>query len=104
MARRLIYSREARRDLEDIWERIATEASKATAERFVGGMFETLDTLAQAPMMGRRRPDLEGAPRTFAVRPYVIFYEPRADGAGIFVWRILHGARSAETLVAPPRR
>jgi len=63
-----------------------------------------MDVLAGAPQIGRERAEFTGKPRSFAVRPYVIFYQPLPDGGGILVWRIIHGARNLIPLVRPPRR
>ena len=41
-------------------------------------------------------------PRSFVVRPYVVFYEPLPDDNGILVWRIIHGARDLPRLIHPP--
>ena len=59
-------------------------------------------SLAQAPLIGRERTEFSGRPRSFTVRPYVIFYEPLAEGDGILVWRVIHGARNLQRLIIPP--
>ena len=59
--------------------------------------------LASARHIGRERAEYSGGPRSLAVRPYVIFYEPLADGDGIAIWHVLHGARRMEDLLRPPR-
>ncbi|TMJ60006.1 MAG: type II toxin-antitoxin system RelE/ParE family toxin [Alphaproteobacteria bacterium] len=56
------------------------------------------------PKIGRERHEFSGTPRSFIVRPYVVFYEPLADDNGILVWRILHGARDLRRLIHPPDR
>ncbi len=67
-------------------------------------IYGALEVLAFAPGIGRERAEFAGKPRSFAVRPYVIFYQPLADGEGILVWRIIHGARNLVPLVRPPSR
>ena len=55
-------------------------------------------------MIGRERTEFPGCPRSFAVRPYLIFYKPLEQGSGILVWRALHGARDLDRLITPPER
>jgi len=43
------------------------------------------------PRIGRVRRDLDGAPRTFSVWPWLIVYEP--SSSAIVVWRIIDGRR-----------
>ena len=61
-----------------------------------------LEVLAFAPLIGRRRPEFTGKPRSLAVRPYVIFYEPLPANDGIVLWRIVHAARRLKPLVKRP--
>jgi plasmid stabilization system protein ParE len=61
-----------------------------------------MDVVATAPYIGRERPDFSGNPRSIVVRPYVIFYKPFAEGDGIHVWRVLHGARNIPRILRPP--
>lgn len=74
------------------------------ADAVLARLYGALEVLAYAPKIGRERVEFAGRPRSFAVRPYVIFYKPLADGDGILVWRIIHGARNLVPLVRPPRR
>src|SRR5437868_11404419 len=60
--------------------------------------------LAFAPKIGREQPEFSGTPRSFVVRPYVVFYEPLSEDHGIVVWRIIHGARDLQRLIRPPDR
>jgi len=99
---RILNSPLARDDLLDIWTIIAGQGSPSTADRFLGRIYGALDVLATAPFAGRERAEFPGKPRSFAVTPYVIFYEPLADGEGIAVWRVLHGARRMESLIRRP--
>ena len=80
-------------DLSEIWEFIADE-SEARADAFIDRMDAKFRALAAQPLMGRDRADLLPGLRSFAVAPYVIFYEPLPNG--IAVVRVLHGARDAQ--------
>jgi plasmid stabilization system protein ParE len=53
------------------------------------------------PRIGRARDDLDGKPRTFAVWPWVIVYEPLRRGRGIIVWRIIDGRRDLPRHIRP---
>ena len=101
---RILRAPLARADLLDIWTHIATESSPAVADTFLARIYGALDVLASAPHIGRRRAEFQGAPRSLVVRPYIIFYEPLAEGDGIAVWRVLHGARRMEDLLRGPGR
>lgn len=103
MTPRLLRSPEARQDLLSLWSYIAQESSPAIADGFLSRIYGALELLSSAPYIGRERPEFTGSPRTIAVRPYVVFYEPLPEGDGIMVWRVLHGARLMEDLIAPPK-
>ncbi|MFN9848996.1 MAG: type II toxin-antitoxin system RelE/ParE family toxin [Alphaproteobacteria bacterium] len=101
---RILRAPLARSDLLDIWTYIANESSPAIADTFLARIYGALEVVASAPYIGRERAEFEGGPRSLVVRPYVIFYEPLADGGGIAIWRVLHGARDMEDLLRRPRR
>jgi toxin ParE1/3/4 len=101
---RILRAPLARADLLDLWAYIAEESSPAIADTFLARIYGALEVVASAPYIGRERPEFPGAPRSIVVRPYVIFYHPLAEGDGIAIWRVLHGARRLEDLVRRPRR
>jgi toxin ParE1/3/4 len=101
---RILRSPEARADFFEIWAYIAQENSPQVADAVLARLSGALEVLASAPLIGRRRPEFTGKPRSLAVRPYVIFYEPLPEKDGIMLWRILHGARRLKPLVKPPRK
>jgi plasmid stabilization system protein ParE len=101
---RILRAPLARNDLLDIWATIADGSSAATADSFLVRIYGALDRLSQSPYIGRERAEFAGSPRSIVVRPYVIFYEPLAEGGGIAVWRVIHGARTLEPLVERPGR
>jgi plasmid stabilization system protein ParE len=63
---------------------------------------ETLELLAESPLLGRVREDLDGAPRSFVVLRWVVFYEARETGEGIYVWRVVDGSRDLYRLIKRP--
>jgi toxin ParE1/3/4 len=100
---RIVRAEQARIDTFDIWDYIAIENSAAVADGVLARISGALEVLAFAPMIGRKRTDLRGQPRSFSVRPYTVIYEPLPDGDGIFVWRIVHGARDLKRIIKQPK-
>ena len=100
---RILRASLARNDLLDIWTHIAAESTPAIADNVLARIYGALEVLASAPYIGRERAEFADSPRSLAVRPYVIFYEPLTDGDGIAIWRVLHGARRMEDLLRRPR-
>ena len=101
---RILRAPLARADLLDIWTYIASESSPSIADTVLARIYGALEVVASAPYIGRERAEFDGSPRSLVVRPYVIFYEPLADGDGIAIWRVLHGARRMEDLLRRPDR
>jgi toxin ParE1/3/4 len=87
---RIIRSRSAEEDLEEIWDYIARD-SAFHAERFIRYIDERLQYLAANPLIGRPRSELGADLRGFLVKHLVIFYRTRQDG--IEIVRILHSSR-----------
>jgi plasmid stabilization system protein ParE len=99
MAGLIVKSLAAERDLADLFDCIAEDAGVERAETILRRIEQALHNLASWPLIGRVRPDLEGAPRVFSVWPWLIFYEPREDADGILVWRILDGRRDIPNVI-----
>lgn len=102
-APRILRAPEARQDLLDIWAYIAEQSAASIADAFLARLMGAMEVIAYAPHIGRERSEFPGSPRSIAVRPYIIFYEPLPEGDGILVWRVLHGARDLERVVQRPR-
>jgi toxin ParE1/3/4 len=81
----------AESDLDDIWLRIAQDASIDTADQVVSDIVNRFGLLADHPRAGRTRDEITHGVRSFAVESYVIYYRPDEDGVSIA--RILHGSR-----------
>ena len=88
---RYSISRQARRELKEIWQYIADD-SPAAADRLLETFEEKLRFLESQPFAGERRPDL-GDPeyRVFSAGSYVIFY--RLHGRKVMISHVRHGAR-----------
>ena len=89
---KLSYARSAQADLDEIWDYLESRnpvaALRLLAE--INGMFELI---ANFPKIGRERPELEGVPRVFPVRRYLIVYDVVED-VGVHILRVYHTSRN----------
>lgn len=81
-----VLSLAAQRDLADLFNWIAGETGPYAAAGALRRIAQKLEILAAMPRIGRVRDDLDGAPRTFAVWPWIIFYTPVEEGSGVLVF------------------
>ena len=102
----VVFSQAARADRQAITaytvERFGLEQARRLRERF-----ETaIHSLAEAPLIGHRRQDLDPPGRSFryatVLKTFIIVYEPVDDG--IRVVRLLHGARDLAAELAQDTR
>ena len=100
---RVIRSQPANDDLDGIWDYLATEETPEVADFVIARLYEAMHRAAEAPFLHRTRAEYAGAPRRINMFNYAIFYDPLPDGDGIFVWRVLHGARDLPSLVHRPQ-
>ena len=77
---RIVLSLDAERDLDALFDWIARDSGIDRADAILRRIAETLELLAAMPRIGRVRHDLDGGPRTFAVWPWLIVYEPLSPG------------------------
>ena len=84
-----------RADLKEVW-RYVSPAGDAVADRHVRAIREQCRMLARFPGIGRTREELAPGLRSFAVPPFVIFFQVLDDAVEIV--RVLHGARDFEAI------
>jgi plasmid stabilization system protein ParE len=101
-APRIVLSEPARADLEGIWDYLARESSPEIADFVIARLYEAMHRAADTPLIYRKRAEHRGAPRRINVFDYAVFFDSLPEDAGIFVWRILHGARELPSLVHRP--
>lgn len=101
-APRIVRSTSARRDLDDIWDYLASEAGLEIADAVLARLFEAMYRAEERPFLHRQRPDYTGGPRQITVFRYAIFYEPLPEEDGIFVWRVVHGVRDLPRHIRRP--
>ncbi len=94
--KRVVVTGSARRDRTELWLHIADDNLDA-ADRLIEEIDQKLLLLADAPNLGRARPDIAPRLRYFPIGNYLIFYTPEPDG--IKVVRILHAARHIEDVL-----
>ena len=93
----VLYAESAQNDLLEAWLFIAEE-SPAAADAVLDAIGREAGTLSLPPLMGRARPELAAALRSWPTStPYLLFYLPDEDG--ITVVRVLHHARDIQRAV-----
>lgn len=97
---RVVLTRRAETDLDDIWLHIALE-NPVAADGVIDAIIAHARSVATQPLAGRARPELAAELRSFPEGSYVVYYEPMSDGVRIV--RVLHGARDVvDGLLDPP--
>lgn len=97
MSRTLLRSK-AKVDIAEIWAHIA-EDSEVHADAYLDRLDAQIQMLALRPALGRQRPELGPAIRSFPLGRYVIYYQKTSGG--ISVVRVLHSARDVAPLLKP---
>ncbi|MFP3981959.1 MAG: type II toxin-antitoxin system RelE/ParE family toxin [Desulfobacterales bacterium] len=93
MAYKLIWSPTAKLDLNDIATFIA-EDSPSAAKRFITGLFQTVERLADFPESGRIVPEFgDPAIREVIRKPCRIVYRIRNSEEAVDIIRVWHAAR-----------
>ncbi len=88
------FAQSAENDLLEAWLAIA-EDNIAAADKMLQTIEREATTLAQQPKMGRARPELGDAVRSWPTStPYILYYLALPDG--ITVLRALHHARDIQ--------
>ncbi len=95
MAREPLISKEALRDLEEIWKYIAEDTDIA-ADRFIDQIVEKCCELVELEGVGHRRDDLIPGMLSLAFRKYVIFFQRNEKEVEIV--RVLHDTRDIRTI------
>lgn len=94
---RVVKTKRAESDLEDIWFYIAQDSLLA-ADKILDDIETQCRLIATQPRMGRARPELpQPELRSFPVGRYLIFYTTLPDG--IEILRVLHSARDLDALL-----
>lgn len=84
------------RDVDEIWDWIATEDLEA-ADRLSDRIARATDRLADFPQSGAPRPELGPDGRSIVVGKYLVLYRVGPDCVDIL--RVVHGARELGALL-----
>jgi toxin ParE1/3/4 len=90
-----VLSEKAKEDILEIWSYIAADSVDA-ASGLVREIRAKLASLVETPYLGRARSELGKDIRSVTVGNYLILYQPVKGG--IYVARIVHGARHLPSL------
>ena len=93
------FAPEADRDFDGLFLWLLIDTGPNAAEAFARRIDRAVRNLARFPEMGRVRTEIVGHPRSFSVKPWVIFYEPMEDRRGVLVTRRVDGRRDIEDLL-----
>lgn len=95
MRNNIHYSKQSRRDLDEIWDYIVSELQNVpAAERTVNRIMDAVDQLAGFPEIGAPLAsvaDVDSDCRFLVTGNYLAFY--RVRGSDVYVDRILYGRR-----------
>jgi toxin ParE1/3/4 len=97
-SRKLALSVDAERDIDDLWDYLALEASADIAEKTVREIDRKCRLLTQHPFLGRPRDSLISGLRSILVHPHTVFY--RITPVTIEIVRVLHQRRDIEAIFA----
>ncbi len=90
-------SARARKDMREIWDYVATRSGSASiATRLLQRLGDRISLVAQNPLAGRKRPDLEAGLRLFSHENYVILYRVTKH---VEILRIVQGNRDLSKLI-----
>ncbi len=95
--RRLVYRKQALRDLLDLLDSITTASDAVTAERYANNLRERLRSWATNPaMLGSLRDELAEGLRAMPYKRYVVFF--RYPPGKLEVVRIVYASRDVDSL------
>lgn len=92
---RYVLTVRASTDLLDIWEYIA-ERNEGPADDLIDRLFDRFSLLADNPLMGPARDDLQPGLRYSAYRDFLLLHDAIDDG--VVIVRVVHGRRDLTSL------
>ena len=94
----VIWSADARADLDSVWNYYERVAGLSVAEKMVRQIDDVVRLIQEHPFAGRARDEVRAGLRSFATTPHVVFYRIRNDTPEIV--RILDGRRDIDDIFA----
>jgi toxin ParE1/3/4 len=92
----ILWSSEARDDIDQLWEYYVSVAGRATADRIMREVAKVVSTIDDHPFAGRTRDEIRTGLRSLTATPQTIFYR-LIDGRPEIV-RVLDGRRDIEEI------
>ncbi len=92
---RYVLTERASADLLDIWDYIA-EHDEGAADKLIDQLFDRFSLLADNPLMGSARDDLQPGLRYSVHRDFLLLYNAINDG--VVIVRVVHGRRDLTSL------
>jgi toxin ParE1/3/4 len=92
----LIWSKDARNDLADLYAYLQAHVSEKMADQRAQAIDAAARRLAEWPLIGRPRQDLRPGMRSWAVPPHIIFY--RVSDSAVEIVRLIDGRRDIESI------
>lgn len=99
-----VLSDEAANDLASLAEYLKLVSGTDLAEKILARFYHLFILLAHWPDIGRTHTELVGKPRSFTIRPWIVFYEQTANTEGINILRVFDGRRDLATLLSKRRK
>ncbi len=94
MPMRIELSQEAEQDIDDILDYTLMTFGEAQAEEYYLSLRGCFDLISDNPQIGRSRPELDSALRSYSHRSHVVFYDVQDDH--ILIVRVLHSRMDPE--------
>jgi toxin ParE1/3/4 len=99
---RVIVSRQADADVDDMLERLYERAGIAVVERYTGDLQAIDDRLEMYPDSGSPRPTLCPNMRIAILSPYLIIYDHAPNDETVTIVRVLDGRRNITRQLVRP--
>lgn len=97
-----VLSDEAINDLTSLAEYLELASGADLAEKILNRFYHLFTLLAHCPDIGRTHKELTGDPRSFTIRPWIVFYEQATDSESVRILRVFDGRRDLSILL--PKR
>jgi toxin ParE1/3/4 len=92
----VVWSADAERDIDGIWDYLASEASMRVADMAIRKIVRAGERLERHPFAGRPRDDLIPGMRSTLASPYTVFY--RIAQSNLEIVRVLHQRRDIDAV------
>lgn len=99
-----VLSDEATNDLVSLAEYLKLVGDDTLAEKILTRFYHLFTLLAHWPDIGRTHKELTGYPRSFTMKPWIVFYEQVGDSESVRILRVLDGRRDIPTLLHKRRK